>query len=87
MDADQFKKDVLPLKNKLFRFASGLLNDREEARDAIQEVFEKLWKIRDELSRLNSLEAYAMKVTKNHCLDRIKSRRTVPLDPSWKTPL
>jgi RNA polymerase sigma factor (sigma-70 family) len=84
MDTDRFKQDVLPLKNKLFRFASGLLNDREDARDAIQEVFEKLWKIRDELSRLNSLEAFAMKVTKNHCLDKIKSRRTVSLNPAGK---
>jgi RNA polymerase sigma factor (sigma-70 family) len=80
MDSNRFKKEVLPLKNKLYRFAGGLLGDDDEAQDAIQEVFIKLWNLGDNLDSLNSLEAFAMKVTKNHCLDRIKVRRTVSIE-------
>lgn len=80
MDTDRFKEEVLPLKNKLYRFASRLLNDSDEAQDAIQDVFLKLWNLRDKLNNLNSTEAFAMKVTKNHCLDKIKSRRTISVE-------
>jgi RNA polymerase sigma-70 factor, ECF subfamily len=80
MDANEFKMEVLPLKNKLYRFASRMLDDTEEASDAVQEVFMKLWNIRDKLHSLNSLEAFAMTVTRNYCLDRIKSRRTVSVE-------
>jgi RNA polymerase sigma factor (sigma-70 family) len=80
MDAKQFKAEVLPLKYKLFRFAARLLENNEEAQDAVQEVFIKLWNLRETLSSMNSLEAFAMKVTKNHCLDMIKARRTVSLE-------
>jgi RNA polymerase sigma factor (sigma-70 family) len=80
MDLNRFKLEVLPLKNKLYRFASRLLEDADEAQDALQEVFIKLWNHREMLDTLNSVEAFAMKVTKNHCLDRIKARRTVSLE-------
>jgi len=80
MDTNRFKSDVLPLKNKLYRFACRLLNDGEEAQDAVQEVFLKMWGRRDQLDRINSIEAFAMKVTKNHCLDRIKAKRTVSIE-------
>jgi RNA polymerase sigma-70 factor, ECF subfamily len=80
MDANEFKMEVLPLKNKLYRFASRMLDDTEEACDAVQEVFIRLWNIRDKLQELNSLEAFAMTVTKNYCLDRIKARRTVSVE-------
>ena len=80
MDTNRFKEEVIPLKNKLYRFASRLLGDGEEGQDAVQDVFIKLWNIRDKLNELNSIEAFAMKITKNHCLDKIKSRRTVSVE-------
>ena len=82
MDRNRFKLEVLPLKNKLYRFASRLLDDGQEAQDAVQEVFIKLWDKRDKLEGLNSLEAFAMTVTRNHCLDKIKARRTVSIEKS-----
>jgi RNA polymerase sigma factor (sigma-70 family) len=80
MDINRFKLEILPLKDKLYRFASRLLEDQEEAQDAVQEVFMKLWNLQTKLDELNSVEAFAMKITKNHCLDRIKSRRTVSIE-------
>jgi RNA polymerase sigma-70 factor (ECF subfamily) len=64
-----------PFKNKLFRFAKRFLVSVEESEDATQDVLLKLWKIRDRLSTYKSPEAFAMTITKNHCLDRLKSKQ------------
>ncbi len=75
MNLDDFKKQVIPLKNKLFRFANRLLEDREEAEDMVQEVFIKLWNRRDKLDEYRSVEALAMVTTRNLCLDKLKRRK------------
>lgn len=75
MDLNEFRIRILPLNNKLYHFACMLIRDRNEAQDAVQEVFLKLWKIRDSLEKYTSIEAFAMKVTRNWCLDRIKARK------------
>ncbi len=80
MDANRFQGEILPMKNKLYRFAYSLLNDSEESMDAVQEVFIKLWNIRNKMETVSSPEAFAMTVTRNYCLDRIKARRTVSLE-------
>jgi len=77
MDLTDYKQYILPLHGKLFHYASILLRDRSEAEDAVQEVFMKLWKIRDSLDQYNSVEAFAFKVTRNWCLDRIKAKKPV----------
>lgn len=75
MTVEQFKKEVMPLKNKVYRFAARLLKSREEAEDAAQEVFLRLWRYRGRLAEYRSVEAFAMVITKNFCLDMLKSKR------------
>lgn len=86
MDTERYKREVLPLKDKLYRFALRLLGDSEEARDAVQETFLKLWNLRNRLDMYRSLEAFSMTMIKNHCLDKIKSRRTVSLEQVYIQP-
>jgi RNA polymerase sigma factor (sigma-70 family) len=74
MEINDFKQKVLPLKNKLYRFAKRMLNSSEDAEDSVQEVLIKLWQKRKELDEYRNLEAFAMKAAKNHCLDVIKSK-------------
>lgn len=75
MQLEEFTANVLPLKDKLFRYARKLLQDYEEAEDLLQDVFVKLWVNREELSRKSSVEAFAMTVTKNLCIDRFRSKQ------------
>ena len=75
MQADEFKIEVLPVKNKLYRFASRILNNPEEAKDIVQEVFLRLWVKREKLKEYRSIEAFAMIITKNLCLDKLKAGR------------
>lgn len=73
MEQEQFKIEVLPLRKKLTCCAYRLLDDPEDVEDVIQEVFLKLWYIREELDSYNSIEALAMQTTKHLCLNRLKS--------------
>ena len=75
MTAEEFNKEVFPLKNKIFRFAKRLMKTDVEAEDITQEVFIKLWHEKKELQHYNRIEAFAMTVTKNLCLDKLKSSR------------
>merc|ERR1711916_76 len=66
---------VMPFKDKLYRMAKRLLVSKEEAEDATQEVLLKLWNKSDKMGNYKSVEAFAMTMTKNFCLDRLKSKQ------------
>ncbi len=75
MEQKEFLEILLPCKDKLYRLAKRLLVSQDEAEDAVQEVFLKLWSGRDKIDNYKSSEAFAMTMTKNYCLDRLKSRQ------------
>jgi RNA polymerase sigma-70 factor (ECF subfamily) len=75
MNQNAFVQIVTPFKDKLFRLAKRLLLSTEEAEDATQEVLVKLWNKKQELNQYKSIEALAMTMTKNYCLDQLKSKR------------
>ena len=76
MDQNDFLKLITPFKDKLFRLAKRLLVSTEEAEDVTQEVLLKLWNKNEDLGNYNSLEAFAMTMTKNYCLDQLKAKRS-----------
>ncbi|MCB0456774.1 MAG: RNA polymerase sigma factor [Flavobacteriaceae bacterium] len=75
MNQNEFTQLVLPFKDKLYRMAKRLLVSSEEAEDAVQEVFLKLWKGKQSIKNYKNPEAFAMTMTKNYCLDRLKSKQ------------
>ncbi len=77
MNSNEFKNLVLPYGKKLFHFARLLLKDDHLAQDAVQEVYLRLWNMRNELIKINNLEAFAIKIIKNWCLDRLKLKKPV----------
>jgi RNA polymerase sigma-70 factor (ECF subfamily) len=79
MQQTEFLTIVMPFKDKLFRMAKRLLVSREEAEDATQEILMKLWSKNEEMGKLKSVEAFAMTMTKNFCLDRLKSKQAANL--------
>jgi RNA polymerase sigma-70 factor (ECF subfamily) len=80
MPARDFKTEVLPISNKLLRMARQILQNEEEAKDVLQDVFLKLWQKREELEKVDNLEAFAVRMIRNRCLDVIRSRRTVSME-------
>jgi RNA polymerase sigma-70 factor (ECF subfamily) len=75
MQQQIFLDTILPIKDKLFRLAKRLLVSNDEAEDAVQEVFLKLWNGREKMNNYKNPEAFAMTMTKNYCLDRLKSKQ------------
>ena len=75
MTQKEFLLQIMPFKNKAYRLAKRLLISSDEAEDATQELFVKLWNKRDDIAELKSIEAYAMTMTKNYCFDRLKSKQ------------
>jgi RNA polymerase sigma-70 factor (ECF subfamily) len=75
MKQNDFVATVLPFKDKLYRLAKRILVSSDEAEDAVQEVYLKLWKGKQRMENYKSLEAFAMTMTKNYCLDRLKSKQ------------
>ncbi|MCF0048829.1 sigma-70 family RNA polymerase sigma factor [Dyadobacter chenwenxiniae] len=73
MDLQAFNQRILPVQGRLFRLAQMFLRNREEAEDAIQDVLLRLWTNRQQLETYHSIEALAVQMTKNLCLDRLKS--------------
>ena len=70
-----FLKIINPVKDKMYRLALRLLTSKEAAEDATQEVILKLWNRKEKIKHYANIEAFAMTVTKNYCLDQLKSKQ------------
>jgi RNA polymerase sigma-70 factor (ECF subfamily) len=75
MTQADFVKLIMPFKDKVFRLAKRLLVSNEEAEDATQEILMKLWNNKESIEEYRNVEAFSMTMTKNFCLDRLKSKQ------------
>ena len=75
MKSSEFKLLVMPYSSRLYRMAFRLMNSREEAEDIVQEVYVKLWGMRNGLDKYNSIEALCIRITRNLCLDHLRRRK------------
>jgi len=82
MELKEFKITVLPLRTKLLNYARKLTDEPEDAEDAVQEVLLRLWNKRLELEQYRNIEAFAMTLTHNICIDmwRCKCNDNLSLD-------
>lgn len=88
MQEISFRKDILPLKDKLFRLALRITFDRAEAEDVVQETLIRVWNKRDEWKLFDSIEAYCLTVARNLAIDRSekKDAQTVELTTALDQP-
>lgn len=70
----EFRKWVDEYQDQAWTLARYILKDASEAEDATQEAFVKLWNNRDSIDP-GSIKPWLMRVTRNHCLDRLRRRR------------
>ena len=71
----------IPLQDRFYRVAFYLLEDRADALDAVQDLYVKLWKMRDSLDLVRNPGAYGALLMRNLCIDRIRK-----LNPSDELP-
>lgn len=86
-EAEAFDRLMALHTDKIFALAWGVLQNREDALDAVQEVFVKLHASMSKLSPSDNLSAWLYRVCLNHCIDR-KRRARAPrvemTDEDWE---
>ncbi|OYU85690.1 MAG: RNA polymerase subunit sigma-70 [Flavobacterium sp. BFFFF2] len=80
MNQHEFMQLINPFTDRLYRLAKRLLISKDEASDAQQEVLLKLWQKKEDLNNYKNVEAFAVTMTKNYCLDQLKSKRAQRAD-------
>ena len=77
MTRADFNDLVRQHSRNLYGYAFRILRNQEEAEDAVQEVFIKLWNMGDKLDSYNSIGALATTMTKNICIDLLRKRKNI----------
>ena len=75
MSKPYFESLIQLLSRKLYGFAFRILRNQEEAEDAVQEIFVKLWKMGEKLNEYKSIDALATTMTRNFCLDMLRRQK------------
>lgn len=81
-----FRADILPLKNKLFRLALRITSDRAEAEDIVQETMLRVWQRREELYEVENIEAFCTTICHRLSIDSQarKGNHQEALDESYQ---
>lgn len=66
---------IEPLQPRLFGFAYRMLRNREDARDALQELMVKLWNNRNKLETNGNIKTYAFTAIYHDCIDRLRKQK------------
>ena len=79
MDSSAFKRLLLPHYRRMYATAITILRNSDDASDAVQEAFTRLWERRDELPNIDNPEAFCVTTVKRICIDRLR-RSTLPIN-------
>jgi len=74
MDAKEFNSLFSILSDRLFRMAKSMLQNSDEAKDAVQDLQLKLWEKRDVLKNADNQITFTLKALRNLCIDTIRKK-------------
>jgi len=83
MDIDEFKVIYKSLYPSLCLFAKNYLSDLQTSKDAVQEVFIRVWEKDVNFSNENAAKGYLYTAVKNKCLDILKSKYVRVIDVQY----
>lgn len=72
----RYRQWVKEYQAPAWTLARYILKDAQEAEDATQDAFVKLWHNRDKIDP-ERIKPWLMRVTRNGCLDRLRRRRDI----------
>ena len=75
MKESEFTSLVLPLRDRMFRYAQSLLLSPAEAEDAVHDLLERLWRERGRLEECRRVDSFVMTAVRNRCYDCLRRRR------------
>lgn len=71
-DSLAFSRVVEVYQERLLYFSLHYLNDREMAKDVVQDVFSIIWEDREKFYKVNNLSSWLFTLVKNQCLKKIE---------------
>ena len=76
------QRDILPLKNILYRLALRITLNSQEAEDVVQDVIIKIWGMGERINEIENIESFALRLTRNLSIDRqrMKINQTATYD-------
>lgn len=90
MTRSEFEQIAAPLRQKVLRVGLDFFGNREDAEDSAQEAMTLLWRYCEHIDSNRNVEALAVRVAKNCCIDIYRKRQrrgvTVSIDPLIQQP-
>ena len=74
MNSEELNIQFLEVKDSAYRYAVSLLHDTTEAKDVVQDLYERLWRRRLIIRRVG-FRALVMTTVRNMSLDRLRRQR------------
>ncbi|MBO4897331.1 MAG: sigma-70 family RNA polymerase sigma factor [Clostridia bacterium] len=75
--SEAFEKLVKDYKARIFSISMGMLGNREDALDATQEVFIKIFRSIHSFKGDSALSTWIFRITKNVCIDTLRKNKAV----------
>lgn len=72
MTHEQFKRIWIPLNSSFYIVAFHFLESEDEAKDAVQDLYVRLWNSKDSLDSILNPRAYGLTLIRNICIDRLR---------------
>jgi RNA polymerase sigma-70 factor (ECF subfamily) len=85
-DRDAFEMIIRTHSRALFAIAYGILQNREEAEDAVQDALVKAWKSRWRVRDPEKFPAWLCMIARHHARDVFRRRRVVPTNLEGHAP-
>ena len=76
MSSELFKKEILPLRHQLFRVSLRMLDDSEDAEDAVQEVFLRAFTALRKFDLKYPFGPWILRIATNYCIDQLRRRKS-----------
>jgi RNA polymerase sigma factor (sigma-70 family) len=80
MTREAFNNVIHNQYRKLFIIAFRILRNQQEAEDVVQEVFMKMWMMKEKLDTYKDPVALAVTMTKNNCFDLLRKWKHIDSD-------
>lgn len=81
MSEETLTSTFTELRKGFLRLASRILSNEEDANDALQEAFCRLWPRRNQINTRQEAEALAVTTVRNLCIDTLRKRHVRTVEP------
>lgn len=75
MKESEYIRLVMPLRDRLFRFAQSLLLSSAEAEDAVHDLLARLWRDHERMELPRRVDAFLLTALRNRCYDQLRRRQ------------